>query len=119
MQRPFRLRRKEDFDRLRKTGRAWRHPFLILSVAPNCLAHNRYGFVTSKRLGKAVTRTRLRRVLREIVRREHPSLIPGYDMVFIARDPMVGQPYHTIYQAVVDGLDRFGLRQPPLKERQP
>ena len=65
MQRRLRLRRKDDFARLRQHGRVWRHHMLILSVTPNGLTHNRYGFVTSKHLGKAVVRNRTRRLLRE------------------------------------------------------
>ncbi|MBN1202731.1 MAG: ribonuclease P protein component [Anaerolineae bacterium] len=109
----MRLRRKEDFAHLRKTGRVWRHPFLILSVAPNQLAHNRYGFVTSKRLGKAVTRTLTRRLLREAIRRLHPVLAPGYDLVLIARAPIVGQPYQAICEAVQSCLQQTELWPPP------
>jgi ribonuclease P protein component len=113
MQRYLRLRSQQDFVRMRKTGRAWRHPFLILSVAPNGLAHNRYGFVTSKALGTAVVRNRVRRVLREIVRRADPQLTPGHDMVFIARGPIAEQPYEAVSEAVVTTMQQAGLWSPP------
>lgn len=111
MQRYLRLRRQEDFRRLRSAGRVWRHPFFILSVIPNGLPHNRYGFVVSKQLGKAVVRNRVRRLLREAVRHVHPDLAPGYDMALIARGPVVGQPYHAISGAVVSVLQQAGLWQ--------
>jgi ribonuclease P protein component len=109
MQRHLRLRRKADFAYLRQHGRVWRHPFLILSVAPNGLTHNRYGFVTSKQLGKAVTRNRVRRLLHEVVRHAHPYLVPGHDLAFIARGAIVGQPYQAIDQAVTTSLQQAGL----------
>ena len=65
MQTRFRLRRSSDFARLRERGRTWRHPFLILSVIENNLEHNRYGLIVSKRLGNAVKRNRVRRLMRE------------------------------------------------------
>jgi ribonuclease P protein component len=109
MQRHLRLHRQEDFQRLRATGRVWRHPFFILSVTPNDLPHNRYGFVTSKQLGSAVTRNRIRRRLREVMRHAHPYLISGYDMALIARGPAAGQSYRVIAAAIHGLLKQAGL----------
>jgi len=117
MQRPLRLRRQEDFARLRTSGRVWRHPFVILSVAPNALPHNRYGFITGKRLGNAVQRNRVRRLLREAVRQAHPGLQEGYDMVFIARGAIAGQPFVSVQDAVVTLLRRAGLWDDQLENR--
>ncbi|MCL4238783.1 MAG: ribonuclease P protein component [Anaerolineae bacterium] len=116
MQRHLRLRRNEDFARLRQEGRAWQHPLLILSVAPNGLAHNRYGFVTSKRLGTAVVRNRIRRLLREAVREVHAHLRPGHDIAFVARPRIAGQPFQVVRQAVSASLQRAGLYSPPAEE---
>ena len=109
MQRHLRLHRQEDFHRLRTTGRVWRHPFFILSVTPNELPHNRYGFVTSKQLGSAVTRNRIRRRLRAVMRQAHPFLMPGYDMALIARGPVAGQSYQAVVAAVHGLLKQAGL----------
>jgi len=45
----------------------------------------RAGFVTSRRLGGAVVRNRLRRRLREIVRRHQAELRQGFWFVIVAR----------------------------------
>jgi len=112
MNRQLRLRRPEDFARLRRQGASYRHPLVIVSVAPNALAHNRYGFITAKRLGKAVTRNRVRRLMREAVRHLHPMLASGYDVVIIARPHAVGQPYAMISEAIKTTLARADLTQP-------
>jgi ribonuclease P protein component len=109
MQRLLRLRHRDDFRRLRKHGMTWRHPFLILSVIPNQRTHNRYGFITTKQLGKAVARNRIRRLLREAVRHAHPQLRTGYDIVMIARKTSVGQPYDMLRAAVEQVLQDAGL----------
>ncbi len=109
MQRYQRLRHRDDFRRLRQHGTVWRHPFLILSVISNHRTHNRYGFITTKQLGKAVARNRIRRLLREAMREAHPQLDTGYDMVIIARKASVGQPYETVRAAVHQTLHNAGL----------
>lgn len=105
----YRLRHRKDFARLRQEGRTYRHPFFVLSLAPNDLPHNRYGFTTAKRLGKAVVRNRVRRLLKEAVRLLHPRLRQGFDVVLIARGQVVDQPLQTIQQAVGETLHRAGL----------
>lgn len=100
MQRHFRLRDRRDFDRLRQQGRVYTGSGLRLGVLPNGLDHNRYGFVTSKNLGKAVVRNRARRLLREAVRQLHPHLKPGWDVVLVARKPLVGKPFSAVQRIV-------------------
>jgi ribonuclease P protein component len=111
MQRQFRLRNSADFKRLRADGRVWRHPFLTLSVAPNALGHNRYGFIVSRHLGGAVVRNRVRRVLREVVRLSASRLKPGFDMTFIARNEIVDQPYSNVQRALEECFKRAKLWQ--------
>ena len=107
MQRQFRLRQRADFEQARARGRQWHHHFLTLVVAPNDLTHNRYGFVTSRRLGGAVVRNRVRRIMRESVRLM--NLRPGFDMIFLARNTIVGQPYKNVNAAIRELMQRAGL----------
>ena len=111
MQHQFRLRRSADFERLRTEGRTWRHPFLIMSAAPNALVHNRYGFITSRHLGGAVVRNRVRRLLREAVRQSMPWLRSGYDVTLVARNGIVNKPYSTIMSALEELFKRADLWQ--------
>jgi ribonuclease P protein component len=113
MQQRFRLRRSADFKRVQEQGRSWRHPLAILSIAPNDLPHNRYGFITAKRIGHAVLRNRVRRLLREAVRemeRESP-LRTSYDCVIIARNPIAEQAYNKkAYKVVQQALEELFRR---------
>lgn len=102
MQQRFRLRDSRDFDRLRREGSAYPHRLMLLSIGANGLAHNRYGFIISKPIGKAVQRNRVRRLLREAVRHLHPHLKTGYDVVLIARRPLVGQPLSVVQRIVLE-----------------
>ena len=106
--RPLRLRRPFDFEHVRRHGRSWSTPLVVLVTLPNALEHNRYGFAVGRRIGKATARNRVKRRLREAVRDLHPSLRPGYDVVVIARGPLanpeVSQP------AIIEALDQVTRR---------
>ena len=73
----------------------------------NGLPHNRYGFVTSRAVGKAVTRNRLRRRLREAVR--SLSLVNGWDVVVIGRRSAAEAIYGQIRESLAALLERAGL----------
>lgn len=109
MQQRFRLRQRQDFERLRREGRVYRHPMLMLSAAPNGLPHNRYGFITGKPIGNAVVRNRVKRLLREALRLLHPQLISSFDLVFIARGAIVEQPFAHVQRTVEELCSRAGL----------
>ncbi len=93
MKSALRLRRSDDFARVRKKGKLSRHSSMLLSFVENDLPYNRYGFVTSKKLGNAVTRNRTKRRIREATYQLHPRLHQGYDIVVIARPSVVEQPF--------------------------
>ncbi|MBA3650289.1 MAG: ribonuclease P protein component [Chthoniobacterales bacterium] len=81
-----RLKRSRDFARVRLEGKAVRGGLLMLGILR--LEEEtafRVGFVTSRRVGCAVVRNRVRRRLREIVRRHQCELAPGLWLVVIAR----------------------------------
>lgn len=109
MWRKLRLRRRGDFLRLRRVGRTVHHSMLLISVGENGETHNRYGFVTPKRLGGAVVRNRVRRLMREAVRAQHPHLRQGYDVVLVAKAKLVQQPYIEVLRHVTWLLEQTGL----------
>jgi ribonuclease P protein component len=107
MRKELRLRRRKDFDAVFQQGRAWHNELLVLRSLPNALEHNRYGFVTGKRLGGAVIRNRLRRRLRESIR-VLPAQ-PGWDVVVSAKMPAAGATFQDLNRSVVDLLRRAGI----------
>jgi ribonuclease P protein component len=107
MRRQLRLRRRADFDAVFRGGRSWHNELLVLRSRANGLVHNRYGFVTGKRVGGAVVRNRLRRRLRESIR-VLPSK-PGWDVVVSAKVQAAGATFRELNGAVVDLFARAGI----------
>lgn len=93
-----RLSRSEDFARVYRTGRSVANKYLVLyyfersgpgSSRAEATVGPRVGFSVSKRLGGAVDRNRIKRVLREAFRAHRQSLREDMDLVLIARTPIV------------------------------
>ena len=92
-----RLARPVEFDRVRATGRVQRGRLLVLSVLlVNEVAGFRAGFVTSRALGSAVVRNRVRRRLREIVRKHQREIAPATWIVTIARASAARASYEQL-----------------------
>jgi len=85
----MRLRRPEDFRRVWSTGRSWAQPLFILWVLPNSLNHVRVGITASRKVGNAVARNRARRLLREAARQLYTRIAQGWDIVLVARSPLL------------------------------
>ena len=103
-----RLRRKGDFQALREHGVSRAHPLLVLRAVPNALPYARFAFVVGRRVApNAVDRNRVRRRLREIVRRL--PVRGGWDQLLIARKPIVEADFETIRGVVVELERRLGL----------
>ncbi len=90
-------------------GRAFAHPLVILRVRRNGLDRSRAAIVAGKKLGKAVTRNRAKRRLRQALYPYFMQLAPGYDLVLIARGDSVEAPFTQLVQAVVQLLERARL----------
>ena len=82
-----RLTRRIEFERVKKEGGVERGRFLTLGFLVLPDATFRVGFVTSRRIGGAVVRNRVRRKLREIVRHDRHLVRSDVWIVLIARSP--------------------------------
>lgn len=106
MKRAYRLRKPDQFQRVRRDGKTWGSSLLTLNAAGNRRRGTRCGFVVGKRVGKAVDRNRARRRIREAVRIVYDRIAPGWDLVFIVRSNVATTVEFTQIQSEVEQLLR-------------
>jgi len=92
-----RLTHRSEYEHVKRNGITQRGKLLILNVMTMQNSGPwRAGFVTSGRLGGAVVRNRVRRHLREIVRRHQNELRQGVWFVIIARQEAATASYGVL-----------------------
>ena len=92
-----RLTQSAEFDRVKKSGRVKRDRLILLSILETGgAARFRAGFITSRALGSAVVRNRVRRRLREIVRKHQCEIVDGRWIVTIARASAANASYQEL-----------------------
>jgi ribonuclease P protein component len=86
-----RLSRSAEFERVYRQGRSTANRHLVLYAFPNQSTERpRLGLSVSRKVGGAVERNRVKRLLREAFARAQDGLSPGQDLVVVAR-PQAGE----------------------------
>ncbi len=115
----MRLRRSRDFRRVWDEGRSWAHPLFIVWAAPHERYEPRIGIIASRKVGKAVQRNRARRLLREAARLLYPQVAAGWDIVLVARAPIVRAKGEEVKSAMRSLFREAGLlRSTEVEERE-
>lgn len=113
MQRRFRLTRSTDFKRVRRFGKSYAHPLVVLIVQTSGQPHLRVGVTAGKTIGLAVRRNRAKRLLRAAVQSLIPDLAPGSDILLVARPPILASTLDQVRLALQTLLRRAGLLTSP------
>lgn len=105
-----RLTKREYFDKVYRHGKSTaNHQFVLYYKARPEQETFRLGVSVSKKLGNAVVRNRIRRMLKEIVRLNAARIPGGYDLIIIARKPAAEMDYHDMEKSVLHVLKRASL----------
>ncbi|MGE5611381.1 MAG: ribonuclease P protein component [Bacillota bacterium] len=89
---------------------------LVMYALPNNLSHPRLGLVVGRRLGVAVKRNRIKRLLREAFRLHQYDMPQGYDFVIVVRphEEMILAEYQKLMTALMLRLHRKWQERPPI-----
>lgn len=97
------IREKKDFDRLFKLGEKSVSISFFVYVCPNNLDYNRLAISIKRHIAKAVSRNRMKRLVREIFRLNKHFIFEGIkkDILVIVRKDFSKDSYETINEELL------------------
>ena len=98
-----------EFRRIYRKGRSAVSPQLVIYCQRNRRGHSRLGVSVSTKLGCAVVRNRVRRRIREIYRLNKAKMLPGYDLIVVARVRAVETDYQKLDRTYLRLLEQLDL----------
>jgi len=98
------LKENYEFRRLYRRGDSSGNRYLVMYCRKNKLGLNRIGLTVSVKLGGAVQRNRVKRLMREAYRLHEDEFASGVDLVLVARNRAVGASYHEIEKSLLRAL---------------
>lgn len=104
-----RLRRRVEFDAVVRRGQRCGHGPLAVHVHPG-MTHTSVGFVVSRAVGDAVTRHRVTRQLRHLMRERYAALPAGTGVVVRALPAAAGQSSAKLAASLDRALERAVAR---------
>ncbi len=102
-----RLRTAAEFDRVFRRGVRLDGTLFLLVAAPNGGGYDRLGLAVSRRVGGAVTRNRVRRLLRESFRRLERGARPSVDLVILGKPALKGAGLAEVSRELGTRLQRL------------
>ena len=96
------LHKNKKFQAVYKSGRSYANRMVVLYVLSNNDNVRRVGFAAGKKLGNAVVRNRVKRLLRESYRLNQFKLINGVDLIVVGRQAAIKADRMAVTQAFVN-----------------
>ncbi|MDT0124954.1 ribonuclease P protein component [Paenibacillus sp. RRE4] len=110
MYKRLRLRNRADFSRVYRFGKSFaNHQFVVYGCRRKDTEQFRVGVSCSKKIGNAVVRNRMRRMIKEIVRHHEQEIVTQMDLIFIVRKGALGMPYKEMEKSLLHVMRKASL----------
>lgn len=103
------IKLNRDFKRLYYKGGCVGSDILVIYYKKNSLKCSRLGITVGKKIGGAVVRNRVKRLIKESYRLMEEDLSSGYDIVIVARSNSAGKSYDVISAVMRRLFKKCGL----------
>ncbi|MFN7251969.1 MAG: ribonuclease P protein component [Anaerobacillus sp.] len=101
MKKEYRVKKNDEISLIFKEGKSVANKqFVLYMLEKKEQTHLRLGVSVSKKLGNAVTRNRIKRLMRESVFQLSDELKQSYDYLLIARMPCVEMDFHEMKKSI-------------------
>jgi ribonuclease P protein component len=100
----YRVTLKRDIQRLKDSQKRIKCNFVIIVFEENEVGHPRLLVVVSSKIGNAVMRNRIKRLIREVFRRNLKS-IGGYDLMVVAKKTILNADYSSLENDIRSGVN--------------
>jgi ribonuclease P protein component len=101
----LRLRRRSEFKRVQTEGRRVHTPHFLIILLPRPDEGQKLGITVTKKVGTAVQRNRVKRLLREVYRQHRASFPTPCDIVVVAKRGAPGLAFGQVQDEVL-GVER-------------
>ena len=107
----YNLRKNSEFRTVYRRGKSFSNKLLVLYVFKNYnnKDFDRIGISVSKKVGKSVIRSRVKRLISESYRLNNTLVKKGYDFVFIARTACKDKNYKEVESSLKNLFCKAGL----------
>ena len=102
-----RILKRNEFVELAKSGRKIQNEHFIVFFAPAQHSRSRLGITVTKKVGKAVQRNRIKRIVREFFRLNRHYLSANWDINIIAKRHIAGIASEQAYRSLQNILKRI------------
>lgn len=109
MKKTVAIRQNHEFRSLYYKGGSKASGLLVVYFKKNRYGQSRLGITVSKKVGNAVTRNRVRRLIKENYRLMEPEIRDGYDVIIVARARMAEADFHAAGASLRMLLGKCGL----------
>lgn len=105
------IKKNAEFRKVYRRGKSFSNKLLVLYLYRNNLNKeiSRIGISVSKKVGKSVVRSRVKRLISESYRLNNHKFKIGYDFVIIARTACNNREYKEVNNSLLDLFNKAGL----------
>ena len=106
-----RLHQAQEYQRVFQHGKKLVAPLFAIYIHPSPEPFSRLGMAVSKRVGKAVVRNRVKRLIREVFRCHKSFIKSPCDVVVVARQPAADASFVDVARQFLILLGRYQQSQ--------